>query len=200
MGLSAAGSSTHMFLNYLLVRHGLKPDDVSTASIGMSATAVAAVAHGKVDAAIMTDPGLEIARTQTPSLKILADTRTAEGVRDAFGVETYPAAVLYSTRAWLDANPDKARGLARAIRRTVDWMRGHSPEEIRARMPEAFRTADSATDLEGLRSLEAMLSPDGRITPEAAAAVRQVLNVSLPAVRDGSIDLARTVTDRFLPQ
>jgi NitT/TauT family transport system substrate-binding protein len=196
--VSAAGSSTHMFLNYLLVRHGLKPDDVSTASIGMSATAVAAVAHGKVDAAIMTDPALEIVRKQTPSLKILADTRTAEGVRDAFGVETYPASVLYSTRAWLDTNPEQARGLASAIRRTVDWMRGHSPEEIRARMPEAFRTADRAADIEGLLSLQSMLSLDGRITPEAAAAVRQVLDVSLPPVRDANIDLARTFTDRFL--
>ena len=95
-GVSAPGSSTHMFLNYLLVKQGMKPDDVSNASIGISATAVGAVTHNKVDAAVMTDPALAIVRKQMPGLHILADTRTAEGVRSVFGVESYPSAVLYS--------------------------------------------------------------------------------------------------------
>ena len=38
VGVSAPGSSTHMFLNYLLATRGMKSDDVSTASIGMSST------------------------------------------------------------------------------------------------------------------------------------------------------------------
>src|SRR5436190_16647343 len=81
VGVSAAGSSTQLLLNHLLVTHGLKLDDVSNASIRLSATAVAATTRGKVDAAMMTDPALAIARKQLPSLRILADTRTAEGVR-----------------------------------------------------------------------------------------------------------------------
>src|SRR5712691_67760 len=88
VGVSALGSSTQMFLNYLLVTHGIKPEDVSTASIGMSATAVGAMTHGKVDAAILTDPSLAIVRRQQPATRILADTRTAEGVRVIFGVDT----------------------------------------------------------------------------------------------------------------
>jgi NitT/TauT family transport system substrate-binding protein len=199
VGVSAAGSSTNLFLNYLLVRHGLRPEDASPVSIGMSATAVGAVMHGKVDAAIMTDPALQIVRTQSPAAHILADTRTEAGVRDAFGVDVYPSAVLYSTAAWIAEHEDTARKLARATRKTVDWMRSHTPEEIRARMPASFRGSDAAADLEGLRSLQAMLSPDGRITPESAQAVRQVLNVSLPAVRDANLDLSKTYTDRFLP-
>ena len=198
VGVSAAGSSTHLLLNHLLVTHGLKPDDASTASIGMSATAVAAITRGKVDAAIMTDPALAIARKQLPSLRILADTRTADGVRAAFGVESYPSAVLYSTRAWQDAHPESARSLAHAILRTLDWMRTHSPEEIRARMPPSFRTDDPEMDLQGLRSLQNMLSPDGGITPESAAAVHQVLRVSLEAVRTNTIDVRATYTDQFL--
>jgi NitT/TauT family transport system substrate-binding protein len=200
VGVSASGSSTHLFLNYFLTRHGLRPEDVSIASIGMSATAVGAVTHGKVDAAMMTDPALQIVRTQSPSVRILADTRTAEGVREAFGVDQYPAAVLYSTQTWIDAHEDAARKLARATRRTVDWMRSHTPEEIRARMPASFRGSDEAADLESLRSLQSMLSPDGHITPEAAQAVRQVLSVSLPAVREATLDLTQTYTDRFLPR
>jgi NitT/TauT family transport system substrate-binding protein len=198
VGVSAAGSSTNFFLNYLLTSHGLKPDDVSVASIGMSATAVAAVTHNKVDAAIMTDPALEVVRKQTRGLHILADSRTAEGTRAVFGVDSYPSAVLYSTAQWVDTHRAEAGRLAHAITRTLDWMRSQSPEEIRAKMPVSFRTEDAAADIEGLKSLKAMLSEDGRLSTESAAAVKKVLSVSLEKVRNANIDLARTYTNEFV--
>lgn len=199
VGVSAPGSSTNMFLNYLLVKHGMKPDEVSNASIGMSATAVAAVTHHEVDAAVMTDPALAIIQKQMPGLHILADTRTAAGVRTVFGVESYPSAVLYSTTEWVTKNRATAERLAEAIGRTLSWMRARTPEEIRAKMPASFRTDDDATDIEVLRAAQAMLSVDGRFTPEAVEAVRQVLNTSLPAVRDAKIDLGKTYTNDLVP-
>ena len=198
VGVSAAGSSTNMFLNYLLAVHGMKPQDVSIASIGMSATAVAAVTHARVDAAIMTDPALEILRKQSPGVKILADTRTAEGVRQVFGVDAYPSVVLYSTGAWLGAHPEQARRMAKALLRTMDWMRAHSPAEIRAIMPAQFRTADAAADMEGLQSLKEMLSADGKLNLESAAMVRKVLSASMEGVRAAHIDLAKTYTNQFV--
>ncbi len=199
VGVSAPGSSTHMFLNYLLVTHGMKPEDVSNASIGMSATAVGAVTHNKVDAAIMTDPALAIVRKQMPGLHILADTRTGEGVRAVFGVESYPSAVLYSKSDWVEKNRETARRLAGAIAKTLAWMRSHTPEEIREKMPASFRTEDAATDLEVLRTAQAMLSVDGKFTPEAAGAVLKVMSASLPPVRDAKIDLGKTYTNELIP-
>jgi NitT/TauT family transport system substrate-binding protein len=199
VGVSAPGSSTHMFLNYLLLRHGMKPEEVSNVSIGMSATAVGAVTHHKVDAAVMTDPALAIVRKQMPGLHILADTRTAEGVRTVFGVENYPSAVLYSKAEWVEKNRDTAKKLAGAITRTLAWMREHSPEEIRGRMPAAFRTEDAQTDVEVLRTAQAMLSVDGKFSPEAVEAVHRVLSTSLPAVRDARIDLGKTYTNEMVP-
>jgi NitT/TauT family transport system substrate-binding protein len=198
-GVSAPGSSTHMFLNYLLVKHGMKPDDVSNASIGMSATAVGAVTHNKVDAAVMTDPALAIVRKQMPGLHILADTRTLEGIRSVFGVESYPSAVLYSKTEWIEKNRDTARQLAGVITKTLSWMRSHTPEEIRDKMPASFRTEDAATDAEVLRTAQAMLSVDGKFTPEAVEVVRKVLSTSLPAVRDAKIDLGKTYTNDLIP-
>src|SRR4051794_29599052 len=55
-GVTAPGSSSNMILNYLLGKHGLTAQDVSVTGIGSTATAVAAVERGKVDAAIMFDP------------------------------------------------------------------------------------------------------------------------------------------------
>ena len=198
VGVSAAGSSTHFFLNYLLATHGMKPEDVSAASIGMSATAVGAMTHARVDAAIMTDPALEMVRRQLPGARILADTRTAEGTRAVFGVDIYPSVVLYSTAQWIGGHRDEAGRLARAITRTLEWMRTHSPEDIRKAMPAAFRTENAPADLEGLESLQAMLSEDGRMTPESAEAVRKVLAVSLESVRAATIDLSKTYTNDFV--
>ncbi|MGA3186816.1 MAG: ABC transporter substrate-binding protein [Bryobacteraceae bacterium] len=199
VGVSAPGSSTHMFLNYLLVTHGMKPEEVSNVSIGMSGTAVGAVTHNKVDAAIMTDPALAIVRKQMPGLHILADTRTGDGVRSVFGVENYLSAVLYSKTEWVEKNRDTARLLAGAITRTLAWMRSHTPEEIREKMPEAFRTEDTETDLEVLRTAQGMLSVDGKFTPEAAEAVRKVLGTSLEAVRNAKVDLGKTYTNELVP-
>ena len=199
IGVSAPGSSTHMFLNYLLVKHGMKPEDVSNASIGMSATAVGAVTHSKVDAAVMTDPALAIVRKQMPGLHILADTRTVEGVRSVFGVESYPSAVLYSKAEWVERNRETAKALAGVITKTLSWMRSHTPEEIREKMPASFRTEDAASDVEVLRTAQAMLSVDGKFTPEAVEAVRMVLSTSLAAVRDAKIDLGKTYTNELIP-
>jgi NitT/TauT family transport system substrate-binding protein len=199
VGVSAPGSSTHMFLNYLLVTHGMKADDVSNASIGMSATAVGAVTHNKVDAAVMTDPALAIVRKQMPGLHILADTRTADGVRSVFGVESYPSAVLYSKTEWMEKNRETAAKLAGALARTLSWMRTHSPEEIREKMPASFRTEDAQTDLEVLKTAQAMLSVDGKFTPEAVEAVLKVMSTSLETVRNAKIDLAKTYTNDLIP-
>jgi len=199
VGVSAPGSSTHMFLNYVLVAHGLKPEDVSNASIGMSATAVGAVTHNKVDAAIMTDPALAIVRKQMPGLHILADTRTAEGVRAVFGVESYPSAVLYSKAEWVEKNRETAKELALAITRTLSWMRSHTTEEIRAKMPASFRTEDVQTDVEVLRTAQGMLSADGKFTAEAVEAVQKVMSVSVEAVRNTKIDLGKTYTNELIP-
>jgi NitT/TauT family transport system substrate-binding protein len=199
VGVSAPGSSTHNFLNYLLIAHGVKPDEVSNASIGMSATAVGAVTHGKVDAAVMTDPALAIVRKQMPDLHLLADTRAADGVKEAFGVDTYPSAVLYSKAEWVEKNPDTARKLAAAMTKTLSWLRSHSPEEIRAKMPAAFRTEDVATDLEVLKTAQAMYSADGRFSREAVEAVHKVLGASMESVRGAKIDLAKTYTNEFIP-
>ncbi len=82
--------------------------------------------------------------------------------------------------------------------KTLAWMHSHSAEEIRAKMPAAFRTEDVAADIEGLNSLKAMLSEDGSMSQESAEAVRSVLSVSLERVRAAKIDLANTYTNEFV--
>jgi len=199
VGVSAPGSSTHLLVRYLVSRAGRGVDSFSAVGIGMSATAVAAVERGKVDAAVMSDPALALLARRAGPLRILADTRTADGVRATFGVDMYPASVLYSTSAWVAANRPTAQRLARALHRTLGWIQGHSAEEIMRAMPESFRGEDPGVYLEGLRQALPMYSPDGRMSEDGPEAVRKVLAVSLPKVREARIDLRATYTNEFVP-
>jgi NitT/TauT family transport system substrate-binding protein len=198
VGVTAPGSSTHMLINYLLVTHGLVPGDISAVGIGGGAGAAAAVEHGKVDTAVVTDPVLTQLRKRNPDLRILADARQAAGVKEIFGTESYPASVLYSTTEWIERNRDIAGRLARAIRRTLEWMQQHSPEQIAAKMPEAYRGEDTAIYVEALRNSMAMFSPDGAMSAEGAEAVKKVLSVSLEKVRAANVDTAQTFTNELV--
>src|SRR4030095_6073241 len=108
-------------------------------SIGTAATDVAAMEHGKVDAAVMADPSFTLVARRHPGVRVLPDMRTAAGVQEAFGTDTYPGSVLYSSGDWIRANRDTAMRLARVITRTLGWMHTHTPQEIAARTPIAFR-------------------------------------------------------------
>src|SRR5438093_9399688 len=56
IGVTAPGSSTNMFVNILLAKAGLKPDDVSIIGVGAGAGAVAIMKRGEIDALSNLDP------------------------------------------------------------------------------------------------------------------------------------------------
>jgi NitT/TauT family transport system substrate-binding protein len=197
-GVTAAGSSSQMLLTYLLQRHGIAPDAVSITPVGSAATAIAAIEHGKVDAAMVADPAFTLIVRRNPDVRVLADLRTASGVHDAFGTDTYPSSVLYSKAEWVGANHDIAAKLAHAIVRTLQWMHEHSAQEIADRTPKSFRGDDDALYIEAVRSSMPMFSPDGRMDPAGAEAVQRLLAGSMEKVHDARIDLSRTYTNEFI--
>lgn len=195
VGVSSPGSSTSLFLRYLLQRSGVKVEDVSESGIGMAAGAIAAMERGKVDAAVMADPALSLLEGRAGKLKVLADTRTEDGVEQAFGAREYPAAVLYSSADWLEKNRNTAGALARAIRRTLTWMQAHKPEEIAARMPAEFAGGDVALYAASISRALPMYSPDGKMPAGGPSAVLRALSPVLPKVGAAQIDLSATYID-----
>ena len=197
-GVTTPGSSTHMFLTFLLARHQVPVDSVSVTAIGSGAAAVAAIESGRIDAAWLAEPAFTLVKKRNPTIRVLADLRTEEGTTEAFGVATYPSAVLYSSADWLRTNRDTAARLARAIVKTLDWMKSHSEQEIADKTPKALRGADDALYVEALKGSRAMFSVDGMMTSDGAASVLQVLETSMPKVRNGVIDLSKTYTNDFV--
>lgn len=198
IGVSAPGSSTHMLLNHVLIKNQLKPTDVSAVGIGMAASAVAAMESGKVDAAIMAEPAMSQLRARKGELQILAHTQSLTGVRDVYGVSSYPAAVLYANAEWVEKHQLLAQRLARAIRRTLAWIQAHSAEDIAAKIPPNLRGDDLKLYTQAISNSKDMFSPDGVLDDEAAQAMVRVLGESLESVRTAKPDVRQCYTNQFV--
>jgi NitT/TauT family transport system substrate-binding protein len=197
VGVSAPGSSTDFFLKYLLAKNGLDPASASTVGIGLDATAVAAMEHGKVNAAVMLDPAATLLQNKYKDMVKLSDTRTQKDTLEVFGGE-YPGGALYTRADWIAKNEATVQKLTNAILATLKWVHSHSPEEIMAKMPEDLVGPDKALYVAALKNMIPMYSTTGMMDPKGAEAVLAVFSQSVPEIAKANIDLSKTYTNRFV--
>ncbi len=176
VGVSSVGSPSQFYLTYLLKNAGVDPAQVSTASVGMGAAAMAALDRRQVEAAVLFGSAIPAYLARNPGSVILADTRTPEGLQAAFHVDNYPASCLLAQGEWLDAHPEEATKMARAVLRSLAWLRSHSAEEILAKVPNP---GDAGPELAAIRLAQPMYSNDGVITKADAETVRGVLGLKV---------------------
>lgn len=198
IGVPDLGSQAHLFLSFLLVRHGLAPSDVTPVATGSQSAAVAALERGRLDALSNFDPAVSQVIKRHPNVRILADARTGKGVHEIFGIDAYPGSVLYAKSDWLQRNTDTARRLARAIEASLRWIHKHSPDEIMGIVPADHFGGDRTVYREALTYSIDMFSENGKMPTEGPEAVRKVLAASLDSVREAQIDLAKTYTNQFV--
>jgi NitT/TauT family transport system substrate-binding protein len=196
IGVSTPGSWTHQFLNFLLVTNGLSPEDVSTVSVGMSASSVAALEHGTVDAAVLLASAVTAFEERHTSSPFIADTRTLAGARQVFGSETFPSLSLVAEDRWLGANADTAQRVARAVKKGMRWVRDRPAEQVRQMIPDAARMSEKA-DLQAIQRMQQGISTDGLMSAAAAELVEKFVAISNPKVRAAHIDTARIYTNEF---
>jgi NitT/TauT family transport system substrate-binding protein len=199
IGVPSLGSPTHTWVNYILNKHGVHASDVSNVAIGTGAPSIAAVESGRIDAVGLSGGDHLRLLKRDPTLRILVDGSTPEGMRETYGRDTCASGALSAKQAWVDRNPETARKLARALQRTLRWMAAHSAEEIYAVMPENLRSQDAAMDIEVIRWSLPQLTADGAMPKGAPEATRRFLDATIDKVRDSKIDLAATWTNEYLP-
>jgi NitT/TauT family transport system substrate-binding protein len=199
VGVSAPGSSTDFFLKYLLKKNGLDPAGVSVIGVGLTASAVAAMEQGQIDAAVMLDPSVTVLQGSHPDLRILSDTRTQKDTLEVFGGE-YPGGALYSTTAWIAAHEKDVQALTDAILKTLAWIHTHSPEEIMAKMPAEMVGKNKELYLAALKNTIPMFSENGKMDPKGAEAVLTMFSASSPEVAKANIDVAKTWTNKYVEQ
>ena len=196
IGVTAPGSSTHFMAAYLMVRNGLKPDDASFIGVGVTSTAVAAARRGEIDAIVTSDPMVSIMESEN-LIKVVADTRTAEGARAVYG-GPYPAGALYATPAFIEKNPNTVQALVTAFVRSLKWIETHSAEDVARLMPEDYALGNPAIYVRAIAASKPMYSPDGRFSREGAETALAVLKTFDPTVKTAAIDLGKTYTEAFV--
>jgi len=199
VGVTAPGSSTDMFIKYLLAQNGMQKTDAAVSAIGAGSSAVAAMEQGQVDAAVMLEPDVSVLTKRVGHAPvILEDVRSAAGLKEVFDTDAWPSSSLYAKTEWLDANKETAGKLAKAIKKTLEFIAGHSGEEIAAKMPEKFAGGDKALYATVIEDLKKTLSKDGTFTENGVQAVLKTQQVANPEVGNKDIKLADTYTNDFL--
>jgi len=196
IGVSAPGSATHFFVNALIGKEGLKPEDVSIISVGSSATAVAAIKRGEIDAISNVDPAMSKLE-QDGDIVVLADTRTEEGNMKLFG-GTNPAAVLYLKADFAQKYPNTTQHLVNALYKGLQWLKTASVDDVVKTMPEEYYLGDRAVYRRAVKASIEMYSKTGIITEKGMQNAYQLLAQFDPELKGTKVDLARTFDDRFV--
>jgi NitT/TauT family transport system substrate-binding protein len=195
VGVTAPGSSTHMAVQNLAAKAGLKPDDFAAIGVGASAGAVAAMKRGGIDAISNLDPVITKLESDG-DIVVMVDTRTASGMKEVYG-GAYHAGCIYAPADWIKRNPNTTQAVVNAMVRSVVWLRSASVDDVIATVPREYYGPDLALYRGSLLKNKEGFSPDGRFSMEGAQNVHRVLQQFVPEVQKAKIDLAATFDNSF---
>ncbi|MSQ60729.1 MAG: transporter substrate-binding domain-containing protein [Betaproteobacteria bacterium] len=181
IGVSAPGSSTHLFLSYLLSSVGLSNEDVSIIGVGTGATAVAGVRTGQLDAIVNVEPAIT-ALERAGDIAVVVETISAKGSNAVYGA-TLPSGCLYTKREFVQKNPNTVQALANAMVKALTWLKKASSQQIIDTVPPEFIMGDKSLYLAALERSRQSFSPDGLISPQGAQSLYEVLRKFDPNVK-----------------
>ena len=194
IGVTAPGSSTNMFVNILLAKANLKPDDVSIIGVGAGAGAVAIMKRGEIDAISNLDPVIAQLESDGTAVPVV-DTRTPKGMQEVYG-GAYAAGCIYAPPEFAQKNPRTAQAVVNAIVRALRFLQQSSLDQIVAAVPPEYYT-DKALYKAALEKNIATFKHDGAITKEAGDHVAHDLLTFDPTMQGKTIDFAKTVNMSF---
>lgn len=198
VGVSAPGSAGAFFVNYLLAKAGKNPNAARFVGIGIGPTAVAAIEHNTVDAAVVYDPDLSQALAHDKSSRILVDARDLANSKSIFGASSYPSMTIFSTSSWVSGHPAIARSISEAIAAADRYLHTASPAAIESKLAPDAVGSDPAFYKNVLSMTIPYISPNGGLDQAELRNVLAVQSIADPAVKAANIDLASTYTDRFV--
>jgi NitT/TauT family transport system substrate-binding protein len=197
VGVTAPGSSTHMFLNALLARANLSADDVSVIGVGTGPSAVAAMQAGHLDAIANIEPVMTLLE-RAGTIETVVETVSEQGAKALFGA-ALPSGCLYTKQSFIDRNPKTVQALTNAMVRALRWLAAASPDDVARTVPAPYLLGDRALYLQAFAKQRPGYSRSGRIPPEDAAQMLKVLQGFEPAVKASrGIQLSDTYTNRFV--
>jgi NitT/TauT family transport system substrate-binding protein len=191
IGISAPGSSTHNFVAGLMERAGVNYKDASYVSVGTGLSAVAAMkSSNELDAIVNLDPAIN-AMVDSGLGDVLADSRTEEGTKAAFG-GPYLADCLYAKIDFVKANPNTTQAIANAIVHSMQWLKTASIDDIIKSLPVEYYQADEKLYRKSLEKNLAAFQWDGIVTNDAVASVWKAISILEPELKEAKVDFGKT--------
>ena len=197
IGVTAPGSGTQTFVEYLLNKDGLKGSDVAFIGVGSSAGGAAAVRTGKIDAISNIDPLMTELET-SGDVVIMVDTRTTKGTLATFG-SPMPAGTLYTSKEFIAKNPRTVQALTNAMVRALLWIQKATPAQVADTVPPQY-VHNRDLYLASFAKVREGISPDGLIPREGAENTLRMLKEFDAATKAATIRLDDTYTNRFVEQ
>jgi NitT/TauT family transport system substrate-binding protein len=196
LGVTGLGSSTNFLTQYLASRAGVKYSEFTTLPVGAGSTFIAAMAQGKIDAGMTTEP--TIARlTSTNAANVLVDLRSLKSTVAALG-GPYPAASLYMQTSWVNSHKAQVQKIVTAFVKTLRYINTHSAKEIADKLPNEYFAGNKELYIDALESGKQMFTPDGVMPADGPATVLKVLSSFDKAVEGKTINLSGTYTTEFV--
>ena len=194
IGVTAPGSSTNMFVNILLAKEGLKPDDVSIIGVGTGGGAVAIMKRGEIDALSNLDPVVSLLESNGDAVAVI-DTRTAKGMQDVYG-GAYAAGCIYVPVEFVKKYPNTAQAIVNAMVRALRFIQQSTPDQIVATVPADYYV-DKAQYKAALEKNIDTYKHDGTISLQAGQNVLRDLKSFDETVQKANIDLSKTIDMSF---
>jgi NitT/TauT family transport system substrate-binding protein len=196
IGVTGPGSASAMGLRMLLGKASLTADDVSIIGVGGGAAAVAAVKAGRVDAIANFDPVISLLQ-RDGAIRTILDTRKRDDLDYLYG-GPFAASAFYVDARFAQRNPETVQAFVNAVSAALAWLNKASTDDIVAAVPPEYYAGDRELYRAMIESNRERVSPDGRISLEAAEITYRNLAMFDDTLRRAHIDLAKTFDNSFV--
>jgi NitT/TauT family transport system substrate-binding protein len=171
LGVTSPGSQTHMVLGYLLVKHGLKPDDAKIIGTGGN-TMPLALEKDTVHAAMMLDPFFTAFLKQGKGFT-LVDLFTAKGTTEVMGGEVQGTTLLTRPDV-IEKRPAVVQKMVNALVKANKLIASSSGEDMAKLLPPEL-AGDLKLYAESFDHARGAFAPDSLITKEGVARVIETM-------------------------
>jgi len=196
VGVTAPGSSTNFFVNYLIAKAGGNPKDAAYIGVGGGAGAVAAMKKGEIEAISNLDPVISKLEADG-DIVVIADSRTEKGTKEIFGGSN-PAAVVYLKQDFIEKNPNTVQAIVNAFYKTLKWLETATTDDIVATVPEAYYLGDRSLYERAVEASRETYSRTGIIPEDGMKSALDMLVQFDEELAKANVDLSKTFTDTFV--
>lgn len=171
LGVTSPGSQTHMILGYLLVKNGIKADEVKIVGAGGS-TMPLAIEKDSVHAGMMLDPFFTVFMKQGKGFA-LVDMFTTKGTVEAMGGEVQ-GTTLITRPDVIERRPATVQKMVNALVKANKLIVNSSGEAMAKVVPKEL-LGDPKLYAESFEHAREAFSPDSLITREGVARVIETM-------------------------